>query len=419
MYVQVMMRNINTLEDIVDWGLCVGCGICYSACECNAVEMVNNESVGIRPILECSSHECTSCMDICPGFRLNGPIDEAGGNGNGNTEFGSALEIWEGYSAIPEIRYAGSSGGVLSSLSIYCLEHEYTDSVVHTGMNLDSPWLNNTIKSRNREDVISQTGSRYSPSSPCEGLKSVFLEGSSCVFIGKPCDVAGVRNLMEKQPGVAKSVDLLLSFFCAGTSSTRGSLDLLDSLKVRKSAVHKLRYRGEGWPGNFQVANSGETIKTLSYSESWGFLNKYRPFRCQLCPDGLGRFSDITCGGAWHIEPNGSDNGRSIILVRTERGRRVLHDARGAGYVVLKRITHREVIKAQKNLLQKRKYLWGRILALKVMFVPVPRITNFSLFRSWLGLPLLIKIKTVLGTLRRIVFRGLWHRHPLSKTGQK
>lgn len=80
-------------------------------------------------------------------------------------------------------------------------------------------------------------------------------------------------------------------------------------------------------------------------------------------------------------KPSDRDSGRSIILVRTEKGKSILHAVQQAGYIVLKKITYREVVLAQDSLLQKRKHLWGRLPALKLLLIPAPKIENFHFFK--------------------------------------
>ena len=60
----------------------------------------------------------------------------------------------------------------------------------------------------------------------------------------------------------------------------------------------------------------------------------------------------------------------------------------------------------EKNLLGKRQAIWGRILAMKLLGVPYPELNGFHLFENWLDLPLKEKVKSVLGTARRIVQRN-------------
>jgi len=135
--------------------------------------------------------------------------------------------------------------------------------------------------------------------------------------------------------------------------------------------------------------------------------------RCHLCPDGLGRLGDLSCGDAWHKYAGNGDPGRSIVVVRTERGRAILERARAAHWVELRPIGVADVLEAQKDLLERRHHLWGRLLAMSLLRVPAPRFEGFSLGRDWLRLPLATKLRTVAGTLRRLLGRGRWRRQPL------
>jgi coenzyme F420 hydrogenase subunit beta len=174
--------------------------------------------------------------------------------------------------------------------------------------------------------------------------------------------------------------------------------------------IEALDYRGKGWPGMFRAAERSGGVHELTYEESWSRLTKYRPLRCNLCPDGLGRLSDIACGDAWHRYQDDGDPGRSIIIVRTEKGRRLLAAAHAAGYVHLERSSAQVVIVAQKSLLQRRKELFGRLVALRMLGIPVPRFRGFELRSAWLQQPLGVQIKTLAGTLRRALQRRWWKR---------
>jgi coenzyme F420 hydrogenase subunit beta len=413
-----LIRQIKTLKDVVDWGLCTGCGACAYACKEGAISLVNIEAVGIRPSFALPACEsCTTCLSICPGYNLNAGlagVHEAAIAG-GSDEFGPAHEIWEGYATDQDIRFHASSGGLLSALALYCLEQEGMAFVLHTGMNEEYPWLNKTLQSRTRQDIKRHTGSRYAPSSPCEGLRAIEESEQPCVFIGKPCDTAAVWMLRQGRPDLDRNLGLVLTFFCAGTPSTKGTLDLSKTLGVESKQINDIRYRGLGWPGRFKITyDNGSKERSLSYEESWGSLTSYRPLRCNLCPDGLGRIADISCGDAWQSYEKSDDPGRSLVIVRTSRGKEILRRAIAANYVQLERVTSADVLAAQVNLLGRRKELFGRLLAFTLFFIPTPRFVGFSMFRSWIRLPFLRKGRTILGTAKRILKRSLWRRRPLT-----
>jgi coenzyme F420 hydrogenase subunit beta len=286
--------------------------------------------------------------------------------------------------------------------------------VVHTGMDPSNPWMNQTVASRTRSELLAGAGSRYAPSSPCEGLRWVEASEGSSVFIGKPCDAAAVSMIRRKRPRLDAGLGLVLSFFCAGTPSTGGTLDLLGQLEIPPGTVQQLRYRGDGWPGCFRVRYGQQPMeKSVSYQESWDFLQRRRPFRCHLCPDGMGELADISCGDAWHTYSGGEDDGSSLVLVRSERGREILRKAMAAGYLVMKRSKPGDVIAAQRGLIQRRQHLFGRLLAMRMMMIPVPRFPGFHLFEAWASLPPVTKVRTVAGTVKRIMARRLWCINPL------
>jgi coenzyme F420 hydrogenase subunit beta len=328
-------------------------------------------------------------------------------------EFGPTLGIYEGWATDPEVRYHGSSGGVLSALSLYSLEQGGFSGVVHTGMDPSIPWLNANYVSRQRSEVLAHAGSRYSPSAPCAGLRDVRADAGTHVFVGRPCDAAAVSALIRRDPGLPAKVGLVLTFFCAGTPSTRGTLDLLRQLGESETQVKELHYRGSGWPGSFRVVTGDEGRgMTLPYRESWSRLTAYRTLRCNLCPDGLGRVSDIACGDAWQHFKDDGDPGRSLILVRTERGRAILAAAVRAGYVTIGKAEADDVLRAQPNLLDRRRLLFGRMAAFRLLGAPVPTYKGFSLFRSWVRAGPRQQLRSVGGTVRRILKRR-WYRRRL------
>ncbi len=415
-----IMRKIKNIQDIVDWGLCVGCGACYAVCgRPEAVNLINIESVGIRPRFDSKvCNGCVECLAVCPGYRIDAQNVVSNGNRPrvANLLIGPTYKVWEGHARDPEVRFNASSGGILTALALYALEKEKMAFVVHTGMDPERPWCNKTKQSRSRQDLLHNAGSRYATSSPCELLRTIEESDRPCVFIGKPCDVAAVNMARKIRPRLDANLGLVLSFFCAGTPSTKATLDLLKELNVEAEQVNALRYRGEGWPGHFRVDfSTHHQEKKIAYIDSWSKLARQRPFRCHLCPDGLGELSDITAGDAWNkYEGNGGNPGLSHVLARTARGYDTVQKAIAAGYLTLQTISPNQVIEAQ-GLVQRRREVFGRCLAMRLIGIPVTSLKNFGLLRAWLQNGNIIKLRTVIGTFKRILQRRLWRRNPLFK----
>jgi coenzyme F420 hydrogenase subunit beta len=136
--------------------------------------------------------------------------------------------------------------------------------------------------------------------------------------------------------------------------------------------------------------------------------------RCHLCADGVGEIADISCGDAWHRYEGETESGLSVVLARTPRGTAFLARAREAGYLTLTPSSAEQVIAGQ-GLTLRRQELFGRLLAFRLLGIPTPRYRGVWLFRAWRCISLKRKFVTVVGTLRRLLQRGLWHRNPVPR----
>ena len=407
-------NKIINVSDIARWRLCTGCGACKSFCSNNAVTLVNVIDDGIRPQVDTNlCKACGDCLSFCPGFSLSYSSKKCNSN-NENKIFqkiGEALEVWEGYATDPEIRFKASSGGILSALSLFCLEKKHMKSVLHTGMDKNRPWLNKTYQSFNSNDVCAHFGSRYAPASPCDSLRKIEDSQEPCVFIGKPCDAAATFELCKQKPGLNQNIGIILTHFCAGTPSTQGTLNLLSSLDVPQNELKNLAYRGNGWPGGFHaVTGDQNNDRFIPYLEAWNKLYKYVPWRCRMCVDGLGQFADISCGDAWQDFNKDGNAGLSLILARSKRGKDIIEQATNAGYITVKKVSPEKVLEAQKNLILKRSHLFGRLLAMKLFLIPTPRYSGFRLYHEWNELSIAEKSQSIIGTLKRIIKRNYWRK---------
>jgi coenzyme F420 hydrogenase subunit beta len=407
-------RNAVT---IAQQRMCIGCGACAAACPEDKIQIVDFVRDGLRPVMtrESDCGGCTSCEAVCPGVGIEHAPRPAATTPEAqlHESWGPVLEVWEGYASDPEIRRQGSSGGLATALALYGLERGGMHGLLHVRQDSDLVFRNKTALSSTRDELLNATGSRYAPASPCEGLRSIETAAGPSVFIGKPCDVEAVRKTAAHRPQLAQQLGVTIGIFCAGTPSTQGTLDLLKLHGVDPAQVEQLRYRGNGWPGSFAVRMKGalEWRHLATYAEAWGFIQKYRPYRCHLCPDGTSEFADISCGDPWYREIPADEPGQSLVLVRTERGREVVAAAIAAGYVTLQRVNPSLLDRSQRELQLKRGAIWGRLLAMRALGVAAPSFTGFSLFSNWLRIPFDHKLRSLLGTVRRVISRG--YRQPL------
>lgn len=423
-----MRLSVLSIQDVVERQLCCGCGACAGV-RPDAFAMIDTLAYGRRPVGVAAKAGRNGAalrdadadgLRVCPGAELShdrsswpqGTLRELAAG------WGPVLELWEGYAGDAELRYAGSSGAAASALALYAIERGGMHGLLHITSRPDVRYLNQTVLSTTRAEILAATGSRYAPASPCDGLPLIERAPAACVLIGKPCDVAGAAKAARLRPRLAEKLGLTIAIFCAGTPTNAGTLALLRRMGVEDPAsVVSLRYRGNGWPGQATVVlrtERGYEQRQLSYDESWGqVLTRYKQWRCQLCPDHTGEFADIAVGDPWYRPIPEGEPGRSLVLVRTERGRRVLHAAIQAGYLTLERSQPRILAASQPNLLRARAATGGRLAMLRLLGIPTPRFAGLPLLRFWLTrLGPRDWVRSTLGTLRRVLRRGLLHRHP-------
>ena len=402
------MIKLKSIDDVVEWQLCTGCGMC-SALEPQRYEMTDASNFGIRPKIRPNAKpELGEAFKHCPGHRLKHSFQ------HDHTDFdrqlldgwGPVLEVWEGYASDEEIRFKGSSGGAATALASFGLHLNNSNQVLHVAGRSDIPYLNETVFSYSKEDLLFREGSRYSPASPCEKIGELGPKAKNTIFIGKPCDVAAVSSW--ESSSCDNSLAIKIGFFCAGVPSTKGNLDLIDKVKLNKANIKSLKFRGEGWPGLWKACDGDGNSSELTYAESWGFLQSFRQWRCYICPDHTAEFADIAVSDPWYRDIQPGESGSSLIIARTKKGLEYLRAAQNAGFIVLKQNDSALLPASQPNLMKTRGMLWARLIVLKFLGGAVPNYDGFKLFKFWLQeLPLKEKIQSFTGTVKRVFRKSL------------
>ena len=119
-------------------------------------------------------------------------------------------------------------------------------------------------------------------------------------------------------------------------------------------------------------------------------------------------------GDPWYREVHDDEPGLSLLVVRTERGRRYLRAARAAGAISARQVTGSHLPASQPGLHKVRGAVWGRIAMSRILGIPAPSYRGLSTFPVWWrSLPLAEKLRSTVGLVRRVGRRGLRHRHPV------
>lgn len=401
------MRDVEAIKGA---GLCLGCGLCAGVGDSAAIVMEDSPAGYRRPFERAAVPAAQARLvdAICPGLNIvHRDNDEEAPY---HSSWGSVLESRLGWSTDNRLRRQASSGGALSSILVYLIETGAVDYVLQAAVSDASPLRNALTISTDREDIFQSAGSRYAPSSPLEDIAKRLEAPGRFVFVGKPCDVAGLRALGRHDPRVAEKVPYMLAFMCAGVPSYRGTDAVLKAMGIEDpAAVVGFRYRGDGWPGYATATLPDGTTRTMDYNSSWGgILNRHLQFRCKICPDGTGEFADITFADGWLCDERGyplfeEHDGRSLVLTRTRKGEALLQEAVKRGDMAIEPLTIDSIRHMQPFQTKRKGFVYSRVAAMLTVGLAPPRFRNLRLGSMARALGLKENTRSYIGTLRRLI----------------
>jgi len=393
-------QNLS-IRDVVNANLCLGCGACAVGHGGVSAMRLSDEGY-LRPSTDVALDR-QDALAVCPGVAL----DHEASATPYHSLWGPAKRVLTGHCTDPEVRFVGSSGGVLSALAIALVESKQVAFVLQTRADPDDPIGNLTSASRSRADILEAAGSRYGPSSPIAGLDEALATGETFAFIGKPCDAAALRKLARIDERVRRQIPYIMSFFCAGIPSRKGTVAVLRALDTDEKDVRSFRYRGEGWPGMARVTRQDGSTQAMDYNSSWGtILNRHLQFRCKICPDGTGEFADISCADAWFGKDGYPDfeerEGRSLIIARTEAGERLLSQLEASGALSVSALDSATIEAMQPYQAARKRFVLARSLAVRLRGRLAPQFHGLHLWSLALGSSWYRQLRNFAGMLRRL-----------------
>jgi coenzyme F420 hydrogenase subunit beta len=383
-----LTRRPKTLGDIVAGGLCLGCGLCESLGRAEGIRMELNDRGYLRPTATAKPSTALQrrILAICPGLRQRPHWLQARKPQSGDAIWGPYERLSMGHATDNTIRFRGSSAGVLTAIAIHLLESGAVSSVLHVRADPAAPMRNQAQISRSRADVMAGVGSRYAPTAPLTVIMQLLDEGAPFAVVGRPCDIAGIRNLARSDARVNRLLRLTLSFFCAGVSTQSISARLVAERGLAESDVQLLRYRGHGCPGPLRIEAKDGRSWEQSYDETWSSpLNQEVQFRCKICPDSTGEQADIVCGDAWGSGDgyaHGDRDGVSVVIARSAAGLRILDTLAAEGQIALAPLDRATLHRMQPQHVRRKQAVLARILGIALAGAMIPDFRGLRLLRA-------------------------------------
>ena len=127
------MKKLDSLKSC-----CTGCKLCASILKVNFID----DAKGF-PQPQLKNSDIEFCNLVCPVSAIlwKNQTGEIWGDYN---------EVYLGWSKDIIIRKQASSGGIITAMCLYLLEHKIVDGIIQTRMSPKVPYLTETVISRNK-----------------------------------------------------------------------------------------------------------------------------------------------------------------------------------------------------------------------------------------------------------------------------
>ena len=310
----------DRLNAISEQGLCIGCGLCESLAGRDRIRVVKNQRGDLRPVVfgELDHGLVDRIYRVCPGTHVAGmPKRLMDAGCKVDNVWGAWRRIVRAWASDPEVRHEGATGGVLTALARYLLTSGRVAFVLHTRTSTTDPAFGEQQLSFDEADVMRAAGSRYGPTATLIDLPEILERGEPFAFIGKPCDIGALRNYAEYDERVGTLVKYWLTPVCGGYMPSQPRDRVLRQFGIDPEKLTGLRYRGRGCPGPTRIETSDGT-EELHYLDFWGEDSSQwsLPFRCKICPDGIGRRSPRSQRGRGKRRPHRNAHSRRRSCMR-------------------------------------------------------------------------------------------------------
>lgn len=294
------------IEQVINAGLCTGCGGCEAICPYRAVTVDEHPDADLKcvncylikkygadvpfnssAIISEDCENCYACQRICPAL-----------DGHPEDEFDNVLKIFSGKSVIE-----GQDGGVVSRIIESLLEQEYIDCALTVVR--DGKWKAKPILITEPSDVNKVAGTKYTASPVLSLLKDNVDKYERIAVVGTPCQAHAAERFRWE---VSRNIRLIIGLFCMESFTYEDLCNrfITKDLNVPLDTVKKMDFD----KGKFVVYADEEhrvAIKDIA---------KYARSPCHHCLDFSSYYADISVGSV------GSPPGWSTIIIRNKIGKK-------------------------------------------------------------------------------------------------
>lgn len=335
-------RGFGLLQkEVIDPDLCCRCGTCVAVCPEDNIHFPDPTGKCLPADKGTCRDGCALCSRACPGADsdMSRFCEQAPGDRDPGFGLGPYREICLLKAADPAIRAKSTSGGAVTALLTYCLEHRIVDGVLSVGPDPGDPRRSAARISHSAEELLQCIQSRYCVV-PLNAALRQLNPDKKYAMAGLPCQVEGLMKLRKRSPVLVENVSLVLGLFCHSTMYFEATERLLESAAgnghTRLSAV---KYRDGDFPGHFTVHRENGSEKIAHLDQLMVYFDFFSLNRCRLCMDHVAALADISFADPFPFLRELAENDRkwTAVVARTEKGSSLLEAALADGEYLTRR----------------------------------------------------------------------------------
>lgn len=293
---------------------CTGCYACFNICPTNSISMKEDKNGNIYPYIDKKTCiNCGLCKKVCPQLKEK-------------LNFNAPIKAYAMYNKNLKERLESTSGGAATIFYKYILENK---GIIYGASNLFGEKEFHFLRIDNVNELYKVKGSKYVHcyiKDSYKNIKKDLMEDKKVLFIGTPCQVAGLKSYLMKEYEKLITIDII----CHGVPSQKLLFDEIKNLKIDYKDVSFVSFRDEKMY-NFKLLDKSKNILFEKKSNSNYYLKNFLEgnfFRenCYNCRYAQkNRISDITIGDFWGLNKNSKiyddeSKGISLVMPNTKKG---------------------------------------------------------------------------------------------------
>lgn len=262
-----------------------------------------------------------------------------------------------GYSKDHMVRSNAASGGMATAILIDMLSSGKIDGALVCMTRVE----NNSVRAgyavaTTRDELISAQGSKYiSGKFSSEAMTLIRQFDGRLAVVALPCDAKLLHSVCAHNEAIRKKIALIITLFCGHLSRP----ELTDTVikKITHSADEELksfRYRSGAWRGSLMLEMADGKVIRKRFSKFSNYQNLYYfcERKCLSCYDHIGFFGDVAVGDVWLQKMKSESIKHSCVIVKTDKGRRVVEDLLQGGKAALTSVPITTAMDAQTRSLR-------------------------------------------------------------------